>query len=867
MTGASRRKRAQAVLFSAIMVLSMVAVGVGGLAGSAAGQSIITVDDDGGEDYESIQNAIDNASSDDIIEVSTGTYNETLRVPTSNLTIRSVGDAVIAPTEPNQMGPRNRIVDLSDASETTFSGFTVQGLGSESDDSAIYTGNLGSNAVITDNKVIGAKAGIIAGTGGEGAVIERNEISNTVEGITLLSNPDLVNNNTISESESGLKTYGGDYEIERFEPSGNEFVNNNIHVDDGSGNFDLEQLLVNNNFDRTVTVQGDNGNLHAGIFGNIQPAVNASGDGDLISVSSGTYNESVTIDTENITLQGPNAGTQYDMPREDEAKIRPAEGNDAFQIGADNVEVSGFDIQITASSVGTNAVYVTSNDDTVSGNATIRNNIVTATGDVNEGINGVFVPGADGGPGTPNNILIEGNEFDLTGAGDGNSGVNIVSFNGGERDEIRLSSNKIVSDPGQIKDASSLTVSENVFEIGDPAGLEYGTSLDVGGIDESTIKNNEFNAPNTSGVTYVSDTDESLNLSGILGTNTFDRAVTVNDDGGPKTGIFGSIQPAVDAASDGDTVSVRPGTHNESVTIDTPNVTLESAGSAAETTIAFDAENRNPAVEIEASNVTVDGFTVERTGGAGFSQAVAVRATDEVTVANNTLTGSESTGEPTQGVLITDNSGDQAGNTDTTVTGNDIDGFDHGVAISTQAEGGIDDAQVESNTIRNGVIGVKFSDYTNSDQSVGAQVSNNTLANNTHGVYIFDDTEGPATTNPEGVLSADGIGIVGNDIVNNSETSITHLGDGELEAPLNYFDGSVSISGDVLFDPVLTTSTENVEADSIAETTEYGSVLELESDGERALAVGFPAPPEETAGEIFTDLDVTGDAFVYDNAN
>jgi len=39
MMGASRRKRAQAVLFSAIMVLSMVAAGVGGLAGSAIGQA------------------------------------------------------------------------------------------------------------------------------------------------------------------------------------------------------------------------------------------------------------------------------------------------------------------------------------------------------------------------------------------------------------------------------------------------------------------------------------------------------------------------------------------------------------------------------------------------------------------------------------------------------------------------------------------------------------------------------------------------------------------------------------------------------------------------------------------------------------
>jgi len=86
-----------------------------------------------------------------------------------------------------------------------------------------------------------------------------------------------------------------------------------------------------------------------------------------------------------------------------------------------------------------------------------------------------------------------------------------------------------------------------------------------------------------------------------------------------------------------------------------------------------------------------------------------------------------------------------------------------------------------------------------------------------------------------------------------------------MSALLNYFDEGPSITGDVAYDPVLTTPAENVESKSVAEINEYGSVLELNNgDGERTLAVGFSAPPDANASEIFDDAGIEeGNAYTY----
>lgn len=280
----------------------------GAFVGTASAEhdgSVITVGDDG--DFTTIQAALDHANDGDTVRVHEGDYDEAIRVTASNLTIEAVDDdVVIAPTEPEQMDPRNRIVDLSDASGTTFAGFTVEGLGSSSDDVAVYTGNLGSNDSITDNVLRAARGGITVGTGVEGVVVARNDVSETVEGITLLSNPESVEENTISESTGGLVTFGGKYEIDPFEPQNNTFEDNDVQVDDGSGNFDLQQLLEDNEFDRAVVVPDSSVQK---IFSSIQDGVDQAMDGDTVEVLEGEYDETVRFTADGLALVAPDGAT------------------------------------------------------------------------------------------------------------------------------------------------------------------------------------------------------------------------------------------------------------------------------------------------------------------------------------------------------------------------------------------------------------------------------------------------------------------------------------------------------------------------------------------------------------------------------
>jgi len=71
-----------------------------------------------------------------------------------------------------------------------------------------------------------------------------------------------------------------------------------------------------------------------------------------------------------------------------------------------------------------------------------------------------------------------------------------------------------------------------------------------------------------------------------------------------------TIQGAVNSANDGDTIHVHPGEYDESVTINKPDLTLKSTSGAGNTVIDRGNMNTTTLVNITASNVVFDGFTV-----------------------------------------------------------------------------------------------------------------------------------------------------------------------------------------------------------------------------------------------------------------
>jgi len=106
-----------------------------------------------------------------------------------------------------------------------------------------------------------------------------------------------------------------------------------------------------------------------------------------------------------------------------------------------------------------------------------------------------------------------------------------------------------------------------------------------------------------------------------------------------------------------------------------------------------------------------------------------------------------------------------------------------------------------------------------------------------------------------------------------------------LDARLNFYNGrlsndSITITGigensrgsdAVLYDPVLTVEPSE-RADNVEDIRNYGSYIEVESDGEPTV-IGFPAPPAEPLGELIPNetLQLGGDGegaqiFLYDNA-
>ncbi len=163
---------------------------------SPAGPSTITVDNDGGQDYTTIQQAIDNASDGDIIQVSPGTYNENVNVDKQLTLISTNGSAVTHIVASCSSGSAVTL----DHDSVTISGFNISG-STDMGISGIYISS-------SDNSV------------------SNNKITKNNMGIYISSSDNLVTDNTISENNEGICAHVS---------SGISVMNNTINDSYGSG--------------------------------------------------------------------------------------------------------------------------------------------------------------------------------------------------------------------------------------------------------------------------------------------------------------------------------------------------------------------------------------------------------------------------------------------------------------------------------------------------------------------------------------------------------------------------------------------------------------------------------------------------------
>ncbi|MDP6601731.1 MAG: right-handed parallel beta-helix repeat-containing protein, partial [Phycisphaerales bacterium] len=152
-----------------------------------AGGATWTVDDNGPADFSSIQDAVDAASSGDVILVAPGTYtstgDEVVKTPGKAITLRATG----TPEETILDGEgARRVVRCSseEGADTIIEGFTITGGFNDNFGGGIYCSS-NSNPTITDCTISGNTA---TGTYSRGGGIYCDSSSPTISGCTILDN-------------------------------------------------------------------------------------------------------------------------------------------------------------------------------------------------------------------------------------------------------------------------------------------------------------------------------------------------------------------------------------------------------------------------------------------------------------------------------------------------------------------------------------------------------------------------------------------------------------------------------------------------------------------------------------------------------
>lgn len=207
---------------------------------------------------------------------------------------------------------------------------------------------------------------------------------------------------------------------------------------------------------------------------------------------------------------------------------------------------------------------------------------------------------------------------------------------------------------------------------------------------------------------------------------------------------YATIQNAVDDAEPGDTVAVCEGTYPESVTVDTADVTVLARGR-----VTVDADIRVGFV-VTAPAVTIDGFAVNTTDGAGIRVAA-----DRVVVRNN-LVHSTKNGENAHdddGIKLVSANWSVVRNN--TVFGFPDDEISVGEANGTETRV---NASHHNRIVDNDVSGRSGSRFVNSGIYVGVQAARSTVRNNT----VTDIYYNVALQFPESIAGARaqfGVGI------------------------------------------------------------------------------------------------------------
>ncbi len=178
-------------------------------------------------------------------------------------------------------------------------------------------------------------------------------------------------------------------------------------------------------------------------------------------------------------------------------------------------------------------------------------------------------------------------------------------------------------------------------------------------------------------------------------------------------GANGKINQGISFADDATaltTINVAAGTYAESVNVNKANVLLKGNGVLNGTKLA----PNSPGVQINADNVTVDGFTILNASGASDGYGIIVDGYDNATISNNFVIGSQLNG------IKVKNSNSSS------VSNNTVNGAGHdGILVENSAN-----ATINGNTVTNvASLASNIGSGISILNSNGASVTDNTISN------------------------------------------------------------------------------------------------------------------------------------------
>ena len=241
---------------------------------------------------------------------------------------------------------------------------------------------------------------------------------------------------------------------------------------------------------------------------------------------------------------------------------------------------------------------------------------------------------------------------------------------------------------------------------------------------------------------------------------------------------FTTIQDAVDAASEGDTIIVYPGTYVENVDVDKRLTIQSNSGNPADTIVSA-ANPDDHVFDIAADQVTIDGFT---TTGATFSgkYGIYLSTASYCTICNNHAENNH------HGIGLVNTSNN-------TVSDNTaINNIANGISVLSESCNNT----VSRNTVDDNNTGIRIVSSSNSNTIEG-----NTASDNSRGIYLLLSCDDNAITNNT-ILNSTGYGILmevssSNTITGNTVKACSYRGIRLYDANANtiynnYFENSTN---------------------------------------------------------------------------